>query len=182
VSKKMQYRTKKRFESFTQESIDAIELCLQEKLRASALILLYSAMDTMAWLHRPQNHVDVTRADFVAWTSKYVLPGSGLACSAEDLYGARCGLLHSHTVESRLSRKGTAKELLYSWGTADPKILQEAINRRGSSAIPVRIEDLLEALRLGIERFKQDLLSDPQRTKLVSARFEKVLKHLPLSQ
>src|SRR5256886_4727823 len=34
-------------------------------------------------------------------------------CSATDLYGARCGLVHSSTGESRLHRQGRARKVFY---------------------------------------------------------------------
>ena len=40
--------------------------------------------------------------------------------SGLDLYAARCGVLHTYTMDSRLSTEGKAKRILYAWGNDWP--------------------------------------------------------------
>jgi len=69
--------------------LTAIETCIANKFTLPALILMYSAIDTMAWLNRDEEHEDVTRSDFILWVETFLLPDSGLSCTAIDLYAAR---------------------------------------------------------------------------------------------
>lgn len=79
-----------------------------------ALMLTYSAIDIAGWLDSTgSEQVNVT---FTRWVNSYMLPAKSLPCSALDLYGARCGLLHTLTSTSRLSGQGKAKHLAYAWG------------------------------------------------------------------
>ena len=91
----------------------AVERCAAEELWLPCLVLAYALIDAMAWLARDQKNEDVTRSDFVTWADTYLLQPPTDACSGIDLYGARCGLLHSHTVESKLMREGVARPLWY---------------------------------------------------------------------
>ena len=84
------------------------------------LALLYSGIDTMAWLGLPDNQEDVTPEDFIQWADRYLFPDSGIPCTALDLYSSRCGIVHSMTAESRIIRQGIAKGVYYARGNHRP--------------------------------------------------------------
>ena len=90
----------------------AIDLCLSNHLRMPALILIYSGIDIMAALGRPRDKDEATRSDFIEWCDSFMLNGSELSCTAIDLYAARCGIVHTYTMNSRLSKQGKAKEIV----------------------------------------------------------------------
>lgn len=69
-----------------------------------ALILTFVTIDSMAWLDRAAGE-DVTKPDFISWVDRYLLPDNNLPCTGEELYSARCGMLHSLTADSRLQRQ-----------------------------------------------------------------------------
>jgi len=92
----------------------AIGLCMEHRLWEPTLILLYSGIDAMAWLDREVDKSDVTARDFISWCDRYLLDPADEQLRSEDLYAARCGLLHSHTGESRRHREGKAVKLFYS--------------------------------------------------------------------
>jgi len=93
--------------------LKAIDTCLKNELQLPGLILLYTGIDSMAWLNRPKLQPDVRRNDFIYWVNRYLLPDSGLACEALDLYAARCALVHSYTSESSLTRQTRKLALKY---------------------------------------------------------------------
>jgi hypothetical protein len=107
--------------SALQELEIAIDLCFQERLITPTLALLYSGIDTMAWLGVPDNREDVTGNDFTRWADHYLLPDSGLACTSLDLYSSRCGIVHSMTAESRTIRREMRRESSSRGATAGPK-------------------------------------------------------------
>jgi hypothetical protein len=100
----------------THEQLRArIATCLHEHDWLSALILLYSALDAMGWLARPPGEPHIPSVHFKAYVRKYVLKPTDEA-SDTDLWGARCGMLHSHSAESDHSRKqslSAAREIWY---------------------------------------------------------------------
>jgi len=147
-----------------------IDTCLEKELTAPALILLYSGIDTAGWLDSPDR--DATRDSFLKWVENYLLKAKPFACTALELYAARCGLLHTMTPDSRLSFEGKARRICYAWGTARMEDLQQGIDLTSSSGkyVPVHVNELLEAWRLGVLRFSNELEADPARRARVYAK------------
>src|SRR5216683_5888041 len=98
-------------DQFGMDTVGAVSTLVTANQYMQALVLLYSAIDTLAWVSRSAGNV--TRADFCRWVDVYMQPQSRLGCTAEDLYGARCSILHSSAAESKLSREGRVNELWY---------------------------------------------------------------------
>ena len=162
------------------ELLTDIEGCFQSKFITPGLVLLYASIDIMASLHRPESHPDVTRSDFIEWVNDYLLPNQNLACTAMDLYAARCSLIHSYSSESRLSREGNAKPIFYAWGTGPTEYLENLIDTVGNSPrVALHVEQLLDAFRTGVERFQQRLHGDPNMSALVKDRTEKFFINMP---
>jgi hypothetical protein len=148
----------------------AVNLCLENDLREPALVLLYALVDAMAWLDRPEGKADVLREDFQRWAEAYVVPHLGAGINGTDLYGARCGLLHSHTAGSRLNRQGSARKILYE-RREDPGRISAplGLNEAQDPAILI-IESFAEAIWSGVAQFRRDLAADEGRWAIVRGR------------
>lgn len=161
----------------------AIELCASSRFRVPTLILLYSVIDIVSWLHSNDQSV---KTRFTIWVEKYLLPGSKLTCSSLDLYAARCGVVHTSSSESDLSKMGKAKQIFYAWAPSHVSELETLIKLKATLAerlgtiekediIAVQFEDLLAATRHGIEQFDRDLSQADEPTKVAvntkAARF-----------
>lgn len=155
--------------------ISVIKYTLDSKKHLPALILIYSAIDILSWLNRPASKSDVSKSDFIDWVDRYLLPNSKLLCSSVDLYGARCGLVHSYQAESKLSRDGKAKQLWYAWGTGDVTKLTNKIQQAklDEIAVAISVDDLVNALEQGISKFQSSLDADFAHAKTVYERAEK---------
>jgi len=171
-------------EALIQKNIDnhfkAIELCLGQGLRMPALILIYSAIDFMAWLGRPMSNVDVDRKQFISWTDRYVIGKGFSPCSATDLYSARCAHIHGNNFESNLTRTGQAQPVIYAWGNAAPNVLQTAADHLPvAKARVVHVETLFGAVKAGAAAFLVDAKADASRWELVLSRSEKLFDENP---
>ena len=156
----------------------AIDLCFREGLIAPTLALVYSGMDTLAWLGVPEGREDVTREDFVSWTDRYLLPDSGITCTALDLYSSRCGILHSMSSESRATRQGVATKVFYTWGSRRAEDLQNMIDWAGQSALAIQVDTLLYAFKEGFDRFLEASERDPVLGQRVSDRLDKIFTNV----
>jgi hypothetical protein len=144
------------------ESFASLQLLLAQGHVQSFLVVLYSTIDAAAWLAADHDR-DVTRSDFVKWAETYMLPESGLDCSALDLYGARCGMLHSFSAYSSLQRKGDARPLSYAIGSGSLHALQSFIAESDEKEIvAVQLETLASAVVRGWERFLGSLDENPR--------------------
>lgn len=160
-----------------EDLLAAIYICLKKELILPSLILIYSGIDIMASLSRPESHNFVKGENFINWTDKYLIPKSNLSCKGIDIYAARCGIVHSYTAEAKLTRKGLAKKLFYSYGKADSKKLQKRLEQLNiTEAIAIDVNSLFVAFCNAIERFGNSLLSDKDFAKLVYTRARKFFK------
>jgi len=160
-----------------------IELCLEHKCYLSALTLIYTAIDNLAFLDMPESQQRVTGQDFIKWTDKYLSPERSLGCTASDLYSARCAIVHTLTTESIKVREETAHRLFYAWGTT-PVIPKTGIDDLwpNEAIVMIKIEDLAQVLFRGMGQFWLDIVSNKEAYSRVFARLKKVLATVPFEQ
>lgn len=139
----------------------SVEDCLKNKRVLSSLVLLYTIIDVVSSLERGDD--EGTKAAFVRWVDQHLLPDAHIHCSALDLYAARCGILHSFSSESDLSRKKNVRPLIYAWGSADVSKLQKSADLLGRSDIAVHIDDLLACFRKALAAYLIDVQTDHGR-------------------
>lgn len=161
--------TRENLERNYEEVSTAIEHCLANHLHMPALILMYSTIDTLAWVSADKNVRD-QRGQFEAWVNEWLLPGSPFKCSATDFYAARCAILHTLTFEAKLTKSGAAREIMYCWGNASAEKQRLSIQRTGKrNAEAVHLNELFAGLRKGFSEFLRSAANHP----LMKARLEK---------
>jgi hypothetical protein len=164
-------------DQFGMDTVGAVSTLVTANQYMQALVLLYSAIDTLAWVSRSAG--DVTRADFCRWVDVYMQPQSRLGCTAEDLYGARCSILHSSAAESKLSREGRVNELWYVTSPHAVTRLEAYVQKVGAQAKVVYFSSLVAAFADGIMQFSDDLAADPSQHAQCSERLKRWLRFLP---
>lgn len=111
-----------------EDMFTAASICGSAGLEIAALVILYSVLDTLAWVEF-ETKSDTVSKRFESFCNKYELPKK-LGCSATDLYSARCSILHNLGWESDLNKKGKAKSFYYDFGpTASSKQVQPLIDK-----------------------------------------------------
>lgn len=165
-----------KIDQFGLDTVNAVTLLIKANCYPQALVILYAAIDTLAWSTRTVG--DVTRSDFVAWVTIYMDP-KRLRCSADDLYAARCALLHSGATESRMSREGKASELWYATALKSVPILEDLIHRKGVDAKVVYITDLVATFADGVIKFADELTTQETLRLGVTQRINRWLGFVP---
>jgi hypothetical protein len=125
------------------------------------ILLLYTTIDIFASLARPTGQEDTDRDIFKDWVDKYMLPDSGLPCNADDIYAARCGLLHTLTAESRESRLGHARNINYVGANESPDAVQAKNDPKCIEDIFVDTTPFVNAFFKACSRFREKVCSDP---------------------
>lgn len=149
----------------------AADLCFQNMMIIPALILLYSGIDIAAGLFTEDSDGEVRRKHFIKWVNHYIMPQGTLNCTAEDLYGARCGLTHGFTPISNLSKKANARQIYYAYGTSDHKHLSKLITLVGmTDRVAIHANQVLAAVREGIDRFLHESSCDERLAKRIKDR------------
>ena len=160
---------KKFFQNYYQY-LQGIELCINNKLTLPALSLIYSGMDTLAWI----TYGDIgVKKRFTLWVEKYMYPNKKLNPDPIDLYAARCAILHTLTPESDLSKNNKAKIIAYSWGNANNSALAKSIEtlEYSSEMTSIHIDDLFESFKLGIAHFIETKITDEECLKRISIHY-----------
>ena len=142
------------------EIVQASNLCLNSKFPSAALSLIYVALDTTASLDY-RLRKERPGARFVKWVDRYIVGSGDLPCSARDLYGARCGLLHTYSARSHLSSTEKVAEIWYAFHDHDADMFRKAVRKRGLKRVVIlSLDGLTQAVANGITAFISDLESE----------------------
>jgi hypothetical protein len=156
-------KTEQAVTSAMKDIVFTINELLDKRRMFPALILLYAGIDIFgSWL-RPRGRHESSSTDFKAWSDQYLLKGSALQVTADDLWGARCGLLHAATAASRSSRAGQAREICHIRVPQDfARFAQQELQKAGQNKVIVDADALFNAFTNGVMRFIQDITKDAQ--------------------
>ena len=161
---------------------EAAELCRQRALDVPMLVLIYTAIDTLAWAFHGDKVIQV-RQRFTALCESYVLPGSNIQCTALELYAARCSVLHTLGWESELSRSGKARSVFYSFGTDDPTLAQAALDLTNPGEfVSLKADDLLAAVQRTVATLEASAPKDDDLARRLSTAAGKQYRSLQSSQ
>lgn len=153
-----------------------IDICIMNECWGSALILIYSAIDTMAFLGMPKGQPEVKSVDFRAWADKYIrFPGLEQVTGLE-LWGARCGVVHCFGSESRISREGKGRQVGYVSCGVRPVSYDPSI---AADYVQVSLLELRNSLFKGIDNYLVDLFANKERAPVAEARLQKLFNVIP---
>lgn len=147
----------------------AIGDCLERGQHFAALILLYAGIDIIASIEMKKGN---NKNSFIRWAGSYLIPAGSLDCTAIELYSARCGILHTMTAESDLSRSGQARAIYYSWGSADSSALNSAIemSEAKGKVVIVNVEELSDAFMTAVLNWAAEVQQNPVRLQRIEAK------------
>lgn len=149
--------------------IESIEECACKGRILPCLALLYTGIDVVSSF---DTGGEATKSGFVKWVETYFLKAVPLPCTALDIYGARCAVLHTFTPDSRISRNGEARKLAYAWGKADVKDLVKAQEKTAeifgmddtrNNFVSVHLSDLILAFRKALVNYLDEVEMDSER-------------------
>lgn len=145
----------------------AIDCLVERGFIEAALIIIYASIDQMSWLSVATPESD--GKDFKAWVEKYLSPSDKLGCSADDMWAARNGLIHTAAAESRDFLKTNAKRIYYVSGNiaCDEYSSQDTVIINSTKLIIILFQ--------GISNFVSDLESDAQKLQTAVSKANKIL-------
>lgn len=132
------------------------------KIKTPALILLYSGMDIAGWMVTYGQKKSV-QDSFTGWVENYISPAKTLGCTSLELFGARCGVVHTFTPESTLYQKGKVRKVVYAWLPSRVETLREAtdLGHLSQQYVAIQGDDLVQTYKQGIRGFLGDLSQLP---------------------
>jgi len=176
--------SKKSIDKYFSSVIAAVGLLYEKQFYGQMLILIYSAIDSMGLLDAELTQTNASGVTFQKWVKKYILPHTGIEFSEVDFWGARCGVLHTFTAESGLSKQGKARQIQYYSGPKDSQkalaFVKNARSFENGKHVPARIEDVLEAFLGAMKIFPDHLLNNCTENSAYETRLNKVLQQYSL--
>ncbi len=156
-----------------------IRVTLENNCLGSAVILILSGIDAMAYLEMPAGRDDVTRSDFVRWVERYIKFPCDEQLTGLDLYGARCAMLHNYGTASDLSRKGKCRQVIYM----DKSVPEIRYNPKVSQdVVLVSVPALADAFFSGVDKFLIDLFADQIKAPIAEHRLKKLIQAIPFEK
>ena len=145
-----------------------IRFALKHGRNRAALILTFSGIDAMASLEK--NDV---KERFANWVNEYMQfsewPEAGI-----ELYGARCGILHTYGPISNLFEKGQVRLIGYTSG-GGRDVMQSA------ELVLVSVEALAFQFFRGIARYIEALVSEPTKRAKAAPRIQQMYQEFDLN-
>src|ERR1041385_4288356 len=160
--------------SKTADLLRGIQICLTDDLWVPALILLYSGIDAMAWLNRNSSLEDTSRSDFIEWADRYMERGGCLIVSSQELYAARCALVHSMTNTARSNRQNGVRRVSYHrHGGTIPGLTSPSPKpfRPTDVGTDIDVDELVDSFTDGVKRFIADV---EERSRLRTVVHERI--------
>jgi hypothetical protein len=151
---------------------EPIRLLVEKNYLFAALAMTYSGIDAMAYLRIPASQQEVKPSDFQAWCDQYL----NLSCPDQpngiEWWGARCGVLHTHSGTSRKSRSGGARVIHYA-DRCEPPVMYRP--EKSEEIVVISIHHLVSAFLDGIDEFLVYLFADPESAKIAENRLQNML-------
>lgn len=154
-----------------------IEIAVANGCHGSAVVLIYSGMDSMAYLAMPENQTDVSGRDFIEWADRYIKFPCKDQLTGADLYGARCAMVHTYSVYSKMSREGKARLIGYMDKSVPEVRYNPEVNKQ---LVLVSVPALAEAFFQGTDNFLVDAFSNKTRAPVIEARMKNLVQCLPV--
>lgn len=147
---------------------ESLRLTLNTGHIMASLILMFSYIDAMASLTMPDGQKEVRGRDFISWVETYMRSGSQqYQYCGIDLWGARCGLLHRYSPNSRHSDAGQCKKLVYS--TRHDHLYNSA---QENNIVVISANLIVTDFFGAMSNFLKDILSNPEVKARVDKRFK----------
>jgi hypothetical protein len=161
--------------------ISAIDYCIAEKLIMPALVLIYSAIDSVSWIASDDKDQSVGDR-FQTWVNVWMLQKYPLPCTALELYAARCGILHTLTPYSDLSNNKGVRRISYAWGTSQQKDLDESIKlTKYPGIVAVHVNDIVASFKNGFTDYVDALETDNVKKELFIEKADKHFANVDIS-
>ena len=164
--------------------IEAVDILHQRKLMGQVLTIIYSSIDACGLLDAPNAQEKATGKTFKTWVDKYMLSDSSLECTSDDLWGARCAVLHTHTSASDLSKASKVRELQYISGPPEHPVVAvfiEASKDIGNGQnIGINIDILVMEFLEAISKFSQDFSVRVEESDVCRQRAAQILQHFTM--
>ncbi|TAK86863.1 MAG: hypothetical protein EPO20_05960 [Betaproteobacteria bacterium] len=159
--------------------LNEIRRCQDAGATSAAAVMVYVGIDVMAFLSMPAGQAKQGGADYIAWVDAYMraVPESTYQYDGRDVYGARCAMLHTYSVEANYHEQHPEiKKFGYHDGgqhAYNPEIDQHLVI--------IGINSLVHDFAGAVLRFVQTMQTDAALRQRVAGRLPQLVDILPIN-
>jgi len=156
-----------------------IQVTYDQGCYGSCLILIYCGIDAMTYLSLPPERDEVCGADFVKWAGKYLSPhlsSKNTVITGEELYSARCAVVHTYTVESKTTKLAKVRKIGYG---VERNVSPIVSSGTVPDLVMLRLDVLRDAFFKAIDRFLVEAYADNTNQATLEKRMNKLLMATP---
>ncbi len=156
---------------------DPIRSVLKNKSYRSAVMLILTGIDTMAYLSMPANKKTQDCHDFIEWADRYILFEGKEKLTGLELYIARCVILHSYSDYSGIMSSGNCREIEYTDQSNSDAIEYNPV--ASGKLVRVSVNALSGAFFNGADRFFDYLFSNKEKALVAEKRLDELMLKFP---
>lgn len=151
-----------------------IDITVENDCGRAAIILIYSAIDAMANINRPEAQKYNTSTDFKDWVSRYFCIEGETKITPEEWWAARNATVHTYGIFARDNIEKNTRCIGYIFKSPHAIRYNEAANK---NFVLVDVIAMKEALFGGIDKFLIDSFSiyDEKKKNLTEKRLKDLI-------
>lgn len=154
----------------------AIQLLFDNECYGSGLTLIFTGMDIMANLARPEHHEENRPDDFKAWVDRYINLEGETTVTPDEWWSARNATVHTYGAYSKAVRSGKARIICWVMGGRPDVRYDRSIH---ADLVTVNVLALKEQFFGGMNDFIVGMFADPQQRPLMEQRMKELLILIP---
>lgn len=164
------FEVKKRYDTL----LEGIDVCKDNDLIEPVFIILYSTIDSLAWLNSDEKNVEARRVgkEFKDFSSKYIINKLTQNITADELYNARCAIVHTISAKSSGNIKNGVRYLTYANSPQAEIEGNNILKSLNENAVCINALELIEALSEAIVEFFEDISKDNVKENIVIQKSE----------
>lgn len=159
--------------------VNELKRCQVAGLTTATLVLCFVLIDTMAFASMPGGKLKQSRHDFISWIDKYLKadPRQPYQYRGIDVYGARCGILHSYSSTSEFHQKNRGV-IEFGYHDAGLHAYNDTINK---NFVLIGLTSFVDDIIRAAEEFFIEASADEVLRVRVEGRLQKLMLTTPLS-
>lgn len=156
-----------------------IAKCQDAGATSAAAVMVYVGIDVMAFLSMPAGQAKQRRADFIAWVDEYLkaAPKSTYQYDGRDVYGARCAMLHTYSIEADYHEQN-AEVKKFGYHNGGRHAYNAEIN---AHLVIIGINSLVHDFAGAVDAFMHAMIGDAALRERVAGRIPQLVDVLPIN-
>lgn len=140
--------------------LNSIKVCKDNDYIESVFILMYALIDSLSWLNSSELDIQkrLVHDDFIKFCDEYIINQPNFSnkfynLSSEEIYNARCAVVHTISAKSKNNIKKNIRYLTYSNNMQASSEGNQILNSLNENSVCISVTDFLATLTNAVTDF-----------------------------